>query len=66
MKVLIYAGADATARNFAGVLPHQLAVEGSPLWASLLAELDWRACLEQPRPCQYAASEGEQLLHCGS
>ncbi len=62
--MLLDAGADATARNFAGALPHQLAVEGSPPWASLLAELDWRACLEQPRPCQYTASEGMSKYHC--
>ncbi|BDA45178.1 probable Ankyrin repeat and sterile alpha motif domain-containing protein at N-terminal half [Coccomyxa sp. Obi] len=59
VKLLLDTGADVTARNFAGGLPHQLAVEGSPLWASLLAELDWRACLEQPRPCQYATTEGD-------
>ena len=64
MKVLLDAGADATARNFAGALPHQLALEGSPSWASLLAELDWRACLEQPRPCQYTASEGKYKYCC--
>lgn len=61
-KVLLEAGADVREHNFAGGQPHQLAVQGTPLWELLIAELDWRACLEQPRPCQYAAAAGEILI----
>lgn len=62
--LLLEAGADARARNFAGNQPHQLAVQGTPLWEVLIAELDWRACLEQPRPCQFAAAAGDFLISC--
>ncbi|KAK9908264.1 hypothetical protein WJX75_005082 [Coccomyxa subellipsoidea] len=58
-KLLLEAGADVRARNFAGDQPHQLTVQGNPLWETLIAELDWRACLEQPRLCQFAAAAGD-------
>lgn len=63
-KLLLEAGADVRARNFAGDQPDQLAVQGTPLWDILIAELEWRACLEQPRPCQYAAAASEILIFC--
>jgi hypothetical protein len=63
-KLLLEAGADVRARNFAGDQPHQLTVQGNPLWETLIAELDWRACLEQPRLCQFAAAAGEILIFC--
>ena len=61
MELLLAGGADALARNFVGLQPHKLASPGSPAWEQLLAHLEWRACLDEPRLCHFLPS-GEHLL----
>jgi hypothetical protein len=63
VELLLEAGADARARNFAGARPHELAAEGCPARQALISELDWRDLLEALRPCQYteAATAGVPL-----
>ena len=61
VKLLLMGGADALARNFAGLQPHKLASPGSPAWEQLLAHMEWRACLDQPRLCHFLPS-GEASL----
>ena len=53
MELLLRGGADALARNFAGLQPHKLASPGSPAWEQLLAHLQWRSCLDEPRLCHF-------------
>lgn len=53
VELLLLRGTDALARNFAGLQPHKLARVGSPSWQQLLAHLEWRACLEEPRLCHF-------------
>ncbi len=56
MELLLRGGADALARNFAGLQPHKLASPGSPAWEQLLAHLEWRSCLDEPRLCHFLPS----------
>lgn len=65
MDLLLCGGADALARNFAGRQPHRLATVGSLAWEQLLAHLEWRACLEEPRLCHFLPA-GEGLLVCAA
>lgn len=53
VELLLARGADAMSRNFAGLQPHKLARPASRAWEQLLAHLEWRACLEEPRLCQF-------------
>ena len=56
MELLLEGGADALARNFAGLQPHKLASPGSPAWEQLLEHLEWRSCLDEPRLCHFLPS----------
>ncbi|CAL5230097.1 g13555 [Coccomyxa viridis] len=57
VELLLEGGADALARNFAGLQPHKLASPGSPAWEQLLEHLEWRSCLDEPRLCHFLPSE---------
>ena len=66
MELLLRGGADALVRNFAGQLPHKLASPGSPAWELLLAHLEWRACLDEPRLCHFLPSGMPSLSSASS
>ena len=61
VELLLARGADVLSRNFAGQQPHKLAPPASPVWGQLLANLEWRACLEEPRMCHFLPA-GEHSL----
>ena len=64
MELLLRGGADALARNFAGLQPHKLASPGSPAWEQLLAHLEWRSCLDEPPPLPLSAFRSVLSVSC--